>query len=136
MEIPVLIVDDYPEMLRLLRRVLQALGFTRIDQATNGSAALAKLRESAFCLVISDLNMEPMSGLELLREVRSDSKLQSLPFIMLTAANESEKVIAAKEGGVTDYIVKPFTTDTVQRKLAVLFGHPPESCEPVWPDSR
>lgn len=122
MQTPILIVDDYLAMLRLLRRVLQVIGFTQIDQANSGSSALQKLRKNAYGLIISDFNMEPMSGLELIKETRADHRLQCLPFIMLTASTERDKVLAAKENGVTGYIIKPFTTETVQRKLASILG--------------
>lgn len=132
MNVPILIVDDYTAMLRLLRRMLQDLGFRYIDQASDGRAALAKLRENPYRLIISDLNMEPMSGLELLREVRDDDRLKSLPFIMVTAAGETDQVTAAKKAGVSDYIVKPFTTETVQKKIAGALGERRELPGASW----
>src|SRR3546814_689129 len=108
MSMPILIVDDYKTMLRIIRNLLKQLGFENVDEATDGSGALHKLREKNYGLVISDWNMEPMTGLQLLREVRADAKLKSLPFIMITAESKTENVIAAREAGVNNYIVKPF----------------------------
>lgn len=118
----VLIVDDYKTMLRILRNLLRQLNFTNIDEASDGSEALQKLRQDSYGLVVSDWNMEPMTGLQLLREVRGDEKLKGLPFIMITAESKSENVIAAKEAGVSNYIVKPFTAETLKAKLASVLG--------------
>ena len=118
----VLVVDDYSTMRRILRGLLQQIGFTRIDDATDGSAALAKLRENAFGLVISDWNMAPMTGLQLLQEVRADGKLKETPFIMITAESKAENVVAAKAAGVSNYIVKPFNADTLKKKIEAVLG--------------
>jgi two-component system chemotaxis response regulator CheY len=120
---PILIVDDYKTMLRIIRNLLKQLGFDNVDEATDGSAALQKLRDKDFNLVISDWNMEPMSGLQLLKEVRADVKLKGLPFIMITAESKSENVIAAKEAGVSNYIVKPFNAATLKGKLTTVLGN-------------
>ena len=120
--VPVLIVDDYKTMLRIIRNLLKQLGFDNVDEATDGSAALQKLRDRSFGLVISDWNMEPMTGLQLLKEVRADTNLRDLPFIMITAESKSENVIAAKEAGVSNYIVKPFNAATLKGKLASVLG--------------
>jgi two-component system chemotaxis response regulator CheY len=98
MNMPILIVDDYKTMLRIIRNLLKQLGFDNVDEATDGGAALQKLRQRDFALVISDWNMEPMTGIELLREVRSDARLKNLPFIMVTAESKTENVISAKGG--------------------------------------
>ena len=119
----ILIVDDYKTMLRIIRNLLKQLGFDNVDEATDGSAALQKLRDRDFGLVISDWNMEPMSGLQLLKEVRADVKLKELPFIMITAESKSENVIAAKEAGVSNYIVKPFNAATLKGKLSAVLGN-------------
>lgn len=119
---PVLIVDDYKTMLRIIRNLLRQLGFTNIDEATDGSQALQKLRQANFDLIISDWNMEPMTGLQLLREVRADAKLKHIPFIMVTAESKSENVIAAKEAGVSNYIVKPFNAETLKGKMISVIG--------------
>ena len=120
---PILIVDDYKTMLRIIRNLLKQLGFDNVDEATDGSAALQKLRDREFGLVISDWNMEPMSGLQLLKEVRADVKLKELPFIMITAESKSENVIAAKEAGVSNYVVKPFNAATLKGKLSAVLGN-------------
>ena len=119
---PVLIVDDYKTMLRIIRNLLRQLGFTNIEDATDGSQALQKLRQASFDLIISDWNMEPMTGLQLLREVRADAKLKHIPFIMVTAESKSENVIAAKEAGVSNYIVKPFNAETLKGKMVSVIG--------------
>ena len=118
----ILIVDDYKTMLRIIRNLLRQLGFVNIEEATDGSMALQMLRGGNFGLVISDWNMEPMTGLQLLREVRSDAKLKATPFIMVTAESKTENVIAAKEAGVSNYIVKPFNAETLQGKMVSVLG--------------
>ena len=118
----VLIVDDYKTMLRIIRNLLRQLGFVNIDEATDGSMALQLMRGGNYGLVISDWNMEPMTGLQLLREVRGDAKLKNTPFIIVTAESKSENVIAAKEAGVSNYIVKPFNAETLQAKMVSVLG--------------
>ena len=118
----VLIVDDYKTMLRIIRNLLKQLGFDNVDEASDGATALQRLREKDFGLVISDWNMEPMTGLQLQKEVRSDAKLAHIPFVMVTAESKTENVIAAKEAGVTNYIVKPFNAETLKQKLTAVFG--------------
>ncbi len=119
---PILIADDYKTMLRIIRNLLKQLDFNNVDEASDGAEALKLLREKDFELVISDWNMEPMTGLQLLREVRSDIKLKELPFIMITAESKTENVVAAKEAGVSNYIVKPFNAETLKQKLASVLG--------------
>ena len=118
----ILIVDDYKTMLRIIRNLLKQIGFDNVDEATDGSTALQRLREKNYGLVISDWNMEPMTGLQLLKEIRSDSKLKHIPFIMITSESKTENVIAAKEAGVSNYIVKPFNADALKQKLQAIFG--------------
>jgi two-component system, chemotaxis family, chemotaxis protein CheY len=119
----ILIVDDYKTMLRIIRNLLKQLGFNNIDEAIDGSSALAMLRSgNTYGLVISDWNMEPMTGLQLLREVRADAHLKALPFIMVTAESKTENVIAAKEAGVSNYIVKPFNAETLKTKMSSVLG--------------
>ena len=118
----VLVVDDYKTMLRIVRNLLKQLGFNNVDEATDGSVALQKLRDKKYGLVISDWNMEPMSGLQLLKEVRADTRLSDVPFIMVTAESKSENVVAAKEAGVTNYIIKPFNAETLKQKLTAVLG--------------
>ena len=122
MNMSILIVDDYKTMLRIIRNLLKQLGFNNVDEATDGSMALQKLRDKDYGLVISDWNMEPMTGIQLLREVRADSKLKNLPFIMITAQSKTENVVAAKEAGVNNYIVKPFNAATLKTKLSTVLG--------------
>ncbi len=119
---PILIVDDYKTMLRILRNLLKQLSFSNVEEAIDGASALRKLREKKFSLVISDWNMEPMTGLELLREVRADIKLKETPFIMITAESKTENVIAAKDAGVSNYIIKPFNANTLKQKLTSVIG--------------
>ena len=122
--IPVLVVDDYNTMIRIIRNLLRQLGFENIDDASDGSVALAKMREQRYGLVISDWNMEPMTGYELLQKVRSDPHLKETPFIMVTAESKTENVIAAKKAGVSNYIVKPFNAQTLKTKIEAIFPDP------------
>jgi len=119
---PILIVDDYKTMLRIIRNLLKQLGFENVEEATDGTMALEKMREKPFGLIISDWNMEPMTGFELLKQVRADEKLKPIPFIMITAESKTENVVAAKEAGVSNYIVKPFNAETLKTKLASVIG--------------
>lgn len=123
MNMPILIVDDYKTMLRIVRNLLKQLGFDNVDEATDGSQALERLRGKQYQLVISDWNMEPMSGLQLLKECRSDEQLKDLIFIMVTAESKTENVIAAKQAGVNNYIVKPFNAATLKKKLIAVLGN-------------
>lgn len=123
MNMEILIVDDYRTMLRIIRNLLKQIGFDNVDEATDGSMALKKMREKNYGLVISDWNMEPMTGLQLLKEVRADAKLKSTPFIMVTAESKTENVIAAKQAGVNNYIVKPFNAATLKMKLVAVIGN-------------
>ena len=123
MNMPILIVDDYKTMLRIIRNLLKQLGFNNVDEAVDGSDALSKLRAKDYGLVISDWNMEPMTGIQLLREVRADEKMRDMPFIMITAESKTENVIAAKEAGVSNYIVKPFNAATLKAKLTSVIGN-------------
>ena len=113
----VLVVDDYSTMRRIMRTLLDRIGFNNVDEAEDGATALRKLREGSYALVISDWNMAPMSGLELLREMRSDGLLKDLPFIMVTAESTTAQVVTARSAGVTGYIVKPFTAETLRKKI-------------------
>ncbi len=119
----ILIVDDYKTMLRIIRNLLKQLDFDNVEEASDGSEALAKLRAGHFGLVISDWNMAPMTGLDLLKEVRADARLKDLPFIMITAESKTENVIAAKQAGVSNYIVKPFNAETLREKIEKVTVH-------------
>lgn len=118
----ILIVDDYKTMLRIIRNLLSELGFKNVDEAADGSEALEALRTKKYDLVISDWNMEPMTGYDLLKEVRADEQLKPLPFIMVTAESKTENVVAAKKAGVNNYIVKPFNAATLRSKVAAVIG--------------
>ena len=119
---PVLVVDDYNTMIRIMHNLLKQLGFEQVDDAIDGSTALAKLRKRHYGLVISDWNMEPMTGYDLLQHVRGDRVLAETPFIMITAESKTENVIAAKKAGVSNYIVKPFNAQTLKNKIDAVFG--------------
>src|SRR5580692_10892796 len=118
----VLIVDDYKTMLRIIRNLLKQIDFNNVEEASDGGEALGKLRAGAFGLVISDWNMLPMTGLQLLQEVRADARLKSTPFIMITAESKTENVVAAKQAGVSNYIVKPFNAETLKGKIEMELG--------------
>lgn len=122
MNMSILIVDDYKTMLRIIRNLLKQLGFNAVDEAADGSAALSKMRTKKYGLVISDWNMEPMTGYQLLKEVRADDSLKSTPFIMITAESKTDNVIAAKKAGVNNYIVKPFNAATLKTKISTVLG--------------
>jgi two-component system, chemotaxis family, chemotaxis protein CheY len=118
---PVLVVDDYSTMIRIIRNLLRQLGFADVDDANDGASALAKMRDKRYGLVISDWNMEPMTGYDLLQQVRADPNLATTPFIMVTAESKTENVIAAKKAGVNNYIVKPFNAQTLKAKIEAVF---------------
>lgn len=120
--LPILIVDDYKTMLRIIKTLLKQLGFDNIDEATDGGMAMDMLKQKKYGLVISDWNMEPVSGFELLKQVRADAALKETPFILITAESKTENVIAAKQAGVNNYIVKPFNADTLKAKLISVIG--------------
>jgi two-component system chemotaxis response regulator CheY len=119
---PILVVDDYKTMVRIVRNLLHQLGFEDVDDAHDGASALAKLRARRYGLVISDWAMEPMNGLELLQQVRADPQLKTLPFIMITAENRAERVAKAEQAGANGYIVKPFTAETLSDRIARVMG--------------
>ena len=123
MAMNVLIVDDYKTMLRIVGNLLKQIGFNNVDEALDGGTALEKLRQKDYGLVISDWNMEPMTGLQLLKEVRSDIRLKGTPFIMVTAESKTENVIAAKQAGVNNYIIKPFNAATLKQKISSVLGN-------------
>lgn len=120
---PILVVDDYQTMIRIIRNLLKQLGFEDVDDALDGTQAISKMRTRKYGLVISDWNMEPMTGYELLKAVRADDSLKTTPFIMVTAESKTDNVIAAKKAGVNGYVVKPFNARTLKAKI--------EAIEPV-----
>ena len=122
LSMPVLVVDDYETMIRIIRNLLKQLGFENVDDASDGTEALQKMQNQKYGLVISDWNMEPMTGYELLKQVRTSDALAKTPFIMVTAESKTENVIAAKKAGVNNYIVKPFNAQTLKTKIEAVFG--------------
>lgn len=124
--INILVVDDYQAMRTTIRRMLLQQGFTSIVEARDGIEALVLLRGRPIDIVISDLVMERMDGLELLREIRGDANLSRLPFIMITATADRDRVIAAKAAGVTGYVVKPFTAKILDSKIASVLAVAPK----------
>lgn len=118
----VLVVDDYKTMIRIVRNLLEQLGFRNIDEATDGPTALQMIKTKNYGLVLSDWNMQPMTGFELLKHVRSDERTKSVPFVMVTAEAKTENVIAAKQAGVNNYIIKPFTLAVLKQKLTSVIG--------------
>jgi two-component system chemotaxis response regulator CheY len=119
---PILIVDDYKTMLRIVRGLLNQIGFNNIDEASDGTTAFNLIQQKQYGLIISDWNMEPMSGYELLKKLRTNEKTKTLPFIMVTAESKTDNVIAAKQAGVSNYIVKPFNAETLKMKIEAVFG--------------
>ena len=118
----VLVVDDYRSMVRIVRGLLNQLGFHNVDDAMDGPSALALIRSKTYGLVLSDWNMQPMSGLELLRHVRADAETRNLPFVMVTAEAKAENVVAARQAGVNNYVIKPFTLAVLKQKLTAVLG--------------
>lgn len=118
----VLIVDDYKTMLRIVGNLLKQLGFSNVDEATDGAMALDMFKKKNYGLIISDWNMEPMSGFDLLKQVRGGTANSNVPFIMVTAESKTENVIAAKQAGVSNYIVKPFNAETLKAKMTTVLG--------------
>jgi two-component system chemotaxis response regulator CheY len=122
MTMPILVVDDYKTMIRIIRNLLKQIGFENVDEAADGQEAYEKMQKNKYGLIISDWNMEPMTGYELLQKVRADETMKSTPFIMVTAESKTENVVAAKRAGVNNYIVKPFNAGTLKAKMAAVLG--------------
>jgi two-component system chemotaxis response regulator CheY len=118
---PILVVDDFSTMRRIIKTCLRQLGFDNVEEADDGQAALAKLNAGSFKFVISDWNMPNMMGIDLLRAVRSQDNLKSLPFLMVTAEAQKENILEAAKAGVSNYIIKPFTADLLQQKMEAIF---------------
>ena len=123
----VLVVDDYKTMVRIVRNLVSELGFTNIDDASDGPTALNMIRSKEYGLILSDWNMQPMTGYELLKEVRANPQTAATPFIMITAESKTENVIAAKQAGVSNYIVKPFNAQTLKSKIEAVFPDQPRA---------
>ena len=121
-EMPILVVDDFNTMRRIVRSLLKQLGFNNVDEAVDGDDALAKISAKDYALVLSDWNMEPKSGIELLREVRQAEQHKGIPFILITAESKVENIVEAKKAGVNQYKVKPFNAKTLKEKLSTVIG--------------
>ncbi|ASK34774.1 chemotaxis response regulator CheY [Alloalcanivorax mobilis] len=117
----ILVVDDFPTMRRIVRSLLKELGFTNVDEAEDGQEALAKLRGGNIEFVVSDWNMPNLDGLEMLKQIRADEAMKSLPVLMVTAEAKKDNIIAAAQAGANGYIVKPFTAATLEEKLDKIF---------------
>jgi two-component system, chemotaxis family, chemotaxis protein CheY len=113
----ILVVDDYSTMVRIMRKLLKQIGYENIDEASNGEEALGKIKAKPYGLIISDWNMEPMTGFELLQKVRADEAVAKTPFIMVTAESKPENVLAAQKAGVNNYLVKPFSAPVLKEKI-------------------
>ena len=113
----ILVVDDFPTMRRIIRNLLKDLGYENVDEAEDGAMALEKLRNGSFDFVVSDWNMPNLDGLEMLKQIRADANLGSLPVLMVTAEAKKENIIAAAQAGASGYVVKPFTAATLEEKL-------------------
>ena len=118
----VLVVDDFSTMRKIIKNNLKGMGFNNIVEAENGQKALEELKKESVGLIISDWNMPVMSGIELLKAVRGDAGLKSIPFIMVTAEGQKDNVMEAAKAGVSNYVVKPFTPDTFSEKLQKVLG--------------
>ncbi|CAA9336093.1 MAG: Chemotaxis regulator - transmits chemoreceptor signals to flagellar motor components CheY [uncultured Microvirga sp.] len=119
---PILVVDDLRAVVTIVRGLLRQLGFENVDDAGDGAAALGKLKQKKYGLVICDWSMAPMTGYELLRQMRTDANLRATPFIMASAEPRMENVIAAKKAGASNYILKPFNAQTLKAKIAGVCG--------------
>ncbi|MDI5922843.1 chemotaxis response regulator CheY [Halomonas sp. LR5S13] len=120
-DMSILVVDDFPTMRRIVRSLLKELGFTNVEEAEDGQDALSKLSSGSFEFVVSDWNMPNLDGLEMLKKIRADSILKDLPVLMVTAEAKKENIIAAAQAGANGYVVKPFTSATLEEKLNKIF---------------
>jgi len=118
----VLIVDDFATMRRILRNILKQIGFTDITEADDGATALKELKKEKYDLVLCDWNMPEMPGIDLLKALKADEQLKNIPFVMVTAEAQKDNILEAVKTGVSSYIVKPFTAETVNEKLNKVFG--------------
>ena len=117
----VLVVDDFATMRRILKNILKQIGFSNINEVENGKEALKELKSGDYDLVLCDWNMPEMTGIELLSQVRAEEQLKDLPFVMVTAEAQKDNIIDAVKAGVTSYVVKPFTAETIDAKLRKVF---------------
>lgn len=121
---PILVVDDHQAMVRIVRNLLGQIGLDNVDEAPDGATALEKMREKPYALVISDWNMEPMTGYDLLCRVRADAQFGQTAFIMITAESRTDNIVAARRAGVSTYIVKPFNAQMLKAKIESVCGAP------------
>ncbi len=117
----VLVVDDMSTMRRIVKNILKQLGFSNLEEAENGQDALGKLKAESYGFVVSDWNMPVMMGIDMLRAIRADEKLKHIPVLMVTAEAQKENLMEAIQAGVSNYIVKPFTAETMQEKINKIF---------------
>jgi two-component system chemotaxis response regulator CheY len=122
MNMRILIVDDFKTMIKIVENLLRQLGFRHIDEASDGSKALEMMKTNKYDLILSDWNMEPMSGLEMLKAVRANEATKQVPVILITAESKVENIIVAKQAGVNNYIVKPFNAVTLKEKISTVIG--------------
>jgi len=117
----ILVVDDFSTMRRIIKNILRQLGYNNIVEADDGTAAVGVLEREKVDFIISDWNMPQMTGIELLRHVRQTEQFKDTPFLMVTAEAQQENIIEAVKAKVSNYIVKPFTADTLQEKIEKIF---------------
>jgi two-component system, chemotaxis family, chemotaxis protein CheY len=122
LSVPILVVDDYQTMIRIIRNLLRQIGFENVDEASSGQQAYEMISQKHYGLIISDWNMEPMTGYQLLQKVRADSTQSDVPFIMVTAESKTDNVVAARHAGVSHYIVKPFNAAILKAKIDSVFS--------------
>ncbi|HQY57518.1 MAG: chemotaxis response regulator CheY [Nitrospira sp.] len=117
----ILVVDDMSTMRRIVKNILKQLGFNNLEEAENGQEALTKLKADTYGFVVSDWNMPVMMGIDMLRAIRADEKLKKIPVLMVTAEAQKENLMEAVQAGVSNYVVKPFTAETMQEKINKIF---------------
>ncbi len=117
----ILVVDDFSTMRRIIKNLLRDLGFSNTQEADDGLTALPMLQSADFDFLITDWNMPGMQGIDLLKAVRADAKLASLPVLMVTAESKRDQIVEAAQAGVSGYIVKPFTAQTLEEKIGKIF---------------
>ncbi len=120
---PILVVDDYQTVVRIMRSLLRQAGFSEVDEAADGEEALSKMRERQYGLVISDLHMAPVDGLELVRQAKSDEALKGTPIILVSADAVPDKAASAAEAGAAAYVLKPFDSQTLKDRIAAVLGN-------------
>jgi two-component system chemotaxis response regulator CheY len=118
----ILIVDDFSTMRRIIKNLLRDLGFNNTAEADDGKTALPMLKTGEFQFLVTDWNMPGMQGIDLLKAVRADDAIKTLPVLMVTAEQKREQIVAAAEAGVNGYIVKPFTAATLKEKIDKIFA--------------